>query len=134
MFFLWVSNERYHRSESVRYVGPKAWKKYTNTCKRIEFTPFGIRNSGFDLGIQHSQYSQILKVSRTYKNVITPKQIQKGKSLSTPACRSQSKIKTTGHTAACSTLIISCKSIINHSLTFPKTWGIGPKGKKNTSN
>ena len=39
----------------------------------------GIRDSGFDFGIRYSLYFQIWKICRTYKSIITPNQIQKGK-------------------------------------------------------
>ena len=40
----------------------------------------------------------------------------------------ENKIKTIGHTTTCD--IILCSSNIKHSLTFPKTWGKGPKRLK----
>ena len=44
--------------------------------------------------------------------------------LSTPSCwpLSQSKLKSIGNGTKYSTLIISCSSNINHSLTCQKTW------------
>ena len=53
-------------------------------------------------------------------------------SLSTSAGlpRPQSKLKTTKHTAICGTLIISCNSNIDHSLTCSKIWEKYLNGKK----
>ena len=53
-------------------------------------------------------------------------------SLSSPVFRPrlQSKTKAIGDATMCSTFLILCNSNIKHSLTWPNTWGKGPKQLK----